>query len=141
MSDSGTSETAEIPVVQFMDRDVMCVPIHTTIIKAVKLFRAKNVTGACVVDGANKLLGIVSEYDLLLQAATEPLTSAIKFRAKPKTLRPNQTLKEALVTLYKHKVRRLPVLDAAGKVVGVVTRLDVLERLVKHHVQTAGEAD
>jgi CBS-domain-containing membrane protein len=42
------------------------------------------------------------------------------------TIKPDRTVHEAAQMMHERKVHRLPVLDAAGKVIGIVTRGDII---------------
>ena len=43
----------------------------------------------------------------------------------------NDTLEDAIVLLHDFRVNALPVVDAAGKIAGIITRTDVLEAFIE----------
>lgn len=113
-----------------MDASPIVLSPETSVRTAIVTFNSERISGAPVIDRAGKLLGMVSEFDLLLQAATQDLDSPIAFKKEVLGLRPSDTLKEALMILYKHRIRRLPVVGDNGMLVGVVARIHVLNQIV-----------
>jgi len=49
--------------------------------------------------------------------------------ANPITVTPDKPLREAAQLLHEHKVHRLPVLNANGQVVGILTRGDIIRAM------------
>lgn len=123
-------DLAETPVHEFMSEPVLSITAGTRIYFAVKMLQTHKISGAPVVDNSGHLIGIVSDYDLLLQAATRDVSSPLEFRKEVLCVEMNTPLKEVIVHLYKTKYRRLPVVDPARRVVGVVSRIDVLMKLL-----------
>lgn len=82
--------------------------------------------GFPVVDPEGRLRGLVTRRDLLDPAtpASDPVADRI---ARPAvTVREDATLRQAADLMVQEGVGRLPVLDAAGSLVGIVTRSDLL---------------
>jgi CBS-domain-containing membrane protein len=98
-----------------------------------------------VVDDDRKVIGVVSEADMLTKEALddEPgLISGILHRrdqAKARgvtagdlmtaaviAVRPDDTVEHAAKLMYDRRVKRLPVTDANGRLVGIISRADVL---------------
>ena len=102
-----------------------------------------------VVDDDRKVIGVVSEADLLVKeaAADEPnvvwglLAGIVHHAARAKaggvtaadlmttavvTVRPQDTVEHAARLMYDRKVKRLPVTDESGHLVGIISRADVL---------------
>jgi CBS domain-containing protein len=102
----------------------------TKIYTAIQALVSHKVGSAPVVDRSGKLVGVISEHDLLLQTATRDVVEAIHFAKETITVTPETKLKDALILLYKNKVRRIPVIMKDRSVVGVVTRMDVLMKLI-----------
>ena len=127
---------------------------------AIDLLSKSDLGAIPVVDNDNKLVGIVSESDLILSEEEsdlhlphyielfggvvflestkkfeERLRKAIGFVASdvmtedPVTIQPDATVAEAAREIARHKHNRLPVVEH-GRLVGVVTRVDVLDALV-----------
>jgi len=87
-----------------------------------------------VVDAATgKALGIVTDRDICIATATrhetpEKIAVSQVMRDELYTCRPDEDVRDALETMQQHKVRRLPVIDAKEKLVGIVSLNDIVRR-------------
>jgi CBS-domain-containing membrane protein len=108
--------------------------------------REHKVSAFPVLDAAGKVIGVVSEADLLTKEALyadEPgvidgilhrkdqekargITAGELMTAPPLTARPDDSVEDAARLMYSRKVKRLPVVDANGHLVGIVSRSDLL---------------
>lgn len=115
----------------------------------VDLLGRHRISGLPVVDGDDRLVGVVSESDLLSPLicaerrrvfADRPITqiSGSPSRAVAETAGglmsrpaistpPGASTDEALELMRRHAVRRLPVVDGERRVIGIVTRTDLLQ--------------
>lgn len=116
---------------EFMNKNVMVIQDDFSIQSTIEMLKTHRISGAPVVDTQGKIVGIISEYDLLLQAASKDLKEKIEFNRDIKTILPTTRLKEVLVFFYKNKIRRLPVVDQNKKVRGIISRIDVLAAILK----------
>ncbi len=89
-----------------------------------------------VLDAADKLVGIVAERDLLF-AALRYLGSSVDvervMHRKVVTATPGMTVAAAASLMVTHAIGGLPVVDAGGNVVGVITETDVFRAFVRMH--------
>jgi CBS-domain-containing membrane protein len=112
-----------------------------------------------VIDEDNKVIGVVSETDLLTKEALEgsvPRTvqgmtrqrvqsqvngvTAADLMTKPAvTIGPDQTVTDAARLMYNRRVKRLPVVNGDGTLIGIVTRSDVLSVYSKPDPQIQSE--
>jgi len=95
-------------------------------------------TGAVLVCREKKLLGIFTERDALkLLAADDDLSRPIEavMTANPTTLRADDTVATAIRKMSFGSFRRLPVVDAGGRVVGLVKASRILHYIVEHFPQ------
>ena len=131
--DKGTPERAEdlagIPVSAIMTAAPATVRERSSIRSAVKLVIEKKVAGVPVVDENGRLVGVVSENDLLLLGASGRMSLALQHSRNPDTVTPDTTLKEALIKMIRLKRKWFPVIDNERKVVGVLARSDILRVL------------
>jgi CBS domain-containing protein len=119
-----------------MSTDVVTVNPDTTILGATNVLVKQNITGLPVVDKKNKLLGIVTEKDLLkLQHSLE--TKAYTSSESPKTVEEVMTkevvtfdkddpLSDVIKCVMENNFRRVPILSD-GKLVGIISRKDLLK--------------
>ncbi|EST39726.1 hypothetical protein N566_00310 [Streptomycetaceae bacterium MP113-05] len=134
-------------VSDLMTRDVVVARRATPFKEVVRTLADHDVTAVPVVDADSRPVGVVSEADLLRKASNEPgLTGLVPLpaledweRAKaegaraeelmtapPVCVRPEWTVVEAAQLMEAHGVKRLPVVDGADRLVGVVSRGDLL---------------
>lgn len=88
-----------------------------------------------VVDADEHVIGMVTDRDLCMGAYTRgtSLHDARVESAMSRTVhgcRPTDTLDEAIRALADHGVRRVPVLDERGKLVGILSMNDLFRRVV-----------
>ena len=139
-------------------RDVMVSPVITigandTVLDAAKLLVAKDISAVPVVDHAGKLIGIISEADLMhrqevgtgrpaswwlsLISGDEALASeyvqshAIKVKdamtREVQTAHPDTPLCEIADILEEKHIKRVPIVDDKGDLVGVVSRANIIQ--------------
>jgi len=96
---------------------------------AAKMMRDENVGLAPIVEG-NRLIGTITDRDIAIRAVAEgkdPESTKVTEIASTElvTVEPQQELDEALRLMGKHQVRRLPVVEEGGRLVGIVAQADV----------------
>jgi len=96
---------------------------------AAKMMRDEDVGLAPIVEG-DKLIGTLTDRDIAIRVVAEgkdPNEVTVREVASTNlvTIDPQQDLDEALRLMAKHQVRRLPVIEEDGKLVGVVAQADV----------------
>jgi len=96
---------------------------------AAKMMRDEDVGLAPIVEG-NRLVGTITDRDIATRVVAEgkdPESTKVTDIASTKlvTVEPQQDLDEALQLMAKHQVRRLPVVEEGGRLVGVVAQADV----------------
>ncbi len=84
-----------------------------------------------VVDGDHRLLGIVSEFDLLKvlmeDKSLSEVTAGEIMTPNPMTVSPEISAMDIIKLLEEKHLIRLPVVDDKGKLVGIVARRDILQ--------------
>jgi len=110
-----------------MTTRVVSVGPDTPIQEAVDLFELHRVSGLPVVDSRKRLLGVITEYDLLQSISTLQLTGKVAdfMTTEVTTVGTDVSLVELARLFLSTRVRRLPVLSK-GKVVGVISRRDLI---------------
>jgi CBS domain-containing protein len=93
------------------------------------MMRDENVGLAPIVEG-DKLIATLTDRDIAIRVVAEgkdPEQTTVREVASTNvvTIDPQQDLDEALRLMAKHQVRRLPVVEEDGRLVGVVAQADV----------------
>jgi CBS domain-containing protein len=96
---------------------------------AAKMMRDEDVGLAPIVEG-DKLIGTLTDRDIAIRVVAEGKDAeqtTVREVASTNlvTIDPQQDLDEALRLMAKHQVRRLPVVEEDGRLVGVVAQADV----------------
>lgn len=132
-------------------RDVMTAPVvavkpTASFKELVVMLRRHRVSALPVVDEDTKLIGIVSEADLLAKEAlngshgggmagqlqhgeqqkADGVTAGDLMTRLTVTVTPDETVEQAARLMYHLRVKRLPVIDPSGYLVGILSRTDVL---------------
>ena len=121
----------------YMDTIVQTLKPETQILDAVDFLLAKHVTGAPVVDDENRVVGILSEKDCLrlLAAGSDadvPKGTVADFMTKQvHTIPPGMNVYFCAGLFLNSSIRRFPVVED-GKLVGAITRFDILRAIQKN---------
>ncbi|MBW2404140.1 MAG: CBS domain-containing protein [Deltaproteobacteria bacterium] len=118
-----------MPVSRIMSLNVQCVAEDVGLPALASCLLDGDYSGAPVVDDAGTPLGVVSKTDLLRHGVTpegrvRDIMTSVSF-----TLHEDQSLSKASALMAYEGIHRLPVVDAAGKVVGLLSSLDILHWL------------
>jgi CBS domain-containing protein len=116
-------------------REIMTHPAHTvsrddTLNCAARLMRDHALGCLPVIDGEGRLAGIITDRDIAL-SAYEYGEALWKLRVEESmhtpvfTCTPDDGIEVAARLMRKHRVRRLPVVDAGGKPLGIVSLDDI----------------
>ncbi|MDT0449556.1 CBS domain-containing protein [Streptomyces hesseae] len=96
----------------------------------VRLLRRRGVSGVPVLDRDDKVVGVVSEKDL--EKTRERRVTAAELMSSPAiTMHPEQRAVDAARIMDRHRVNRLPVVDEEDRLIGIVTRGDLLRLFLR----------
>jgi len=114
---------------QLMTVKPRTVKMGDSIVDAAKLMRGEDTGIAPVVDG-DRLVGVITDRDIAVRVVAEgrdPEATKVDEIASEDlvTVDPQQDLEEALRLMAQHQVRRLPVVEEDGRLVGIVSQADV----------------
>lgn len=128
-----------------MTEDVVSVRVTAEYKVIIAVMRELHISAFPVLDSADHLVGVVSEADLLLKqvgpdvpagllissgegegAKASGVTAGQLMTKPPLTIGPDDSLAGAARLMHNRQVKRLPVVDDAGELVGIVSRVDVL---------------
>lgn len=150
-----------------MTSDPVTVPPDHPVKKTLTLLQRHGVTALPVVGDDGRLVGVVSEADLIRDAVPHdprahlrrpagpdqhpPQTVAEVLTPDPVTVRPHDDLATAVDRMTTRRLKSLPVVDEHGRVVGIIARSDVVKMLarpdgaiaaeIRETLRTAGYAD
>ncbi|PWK65195.1 CBS domain protein [Streptomyces sp. CG 926] len=97
-----------------------------------RLLQEFDITAVPVVDDAGHPVGVVSEADLLHRRAVGRAPTAEDLMTSPAvTARPEWSVVRAVRVMQRHGVKRLPVVDTGGRVVGVLSRSDLVRLFLR----------
>ncbi len=109
------------------------VKIGDSVADAAKLMKGEE-TGIAPIVEDGRLIGVVTDHDITVRVVAEgrdPQTTKVEEVASRElvTIDPEMTLDDALDVMAHHDVRRLPVIEEDGTLVGIVAHADVLRHV------------
>ena len=117
-------------------RDVMTsnpttIELSTPIVDAARKMRDEDVGSLPIVEG-DQLTGTITDRDITVRAVAEgrdPQSTTVGEIASRDlvTIDPQQTLDEAVRLMAQHQLRRLPVVEEDGRLVGILAQADIAE--------------
>ncbi|KUL22187.1 CBS domain-containing protein [Streptomyces regalis] len=156
-------EPATLHVRDVMQVPAISVPGDMPFLDVAHTLAREKLSAVPVVDAGDHVIGVVSESDLLAKAAVmaEPHrhgpvgrlwqhrlyekshgdTAATLMTFPPVTVHPAQRVAEAAWTAAHARLKRLPVTDYRGRLVGVVSRRDLLRALIRDDAEIRGEVE
>jgi CBS domain-containing protein len=113
-----------------MASDVLCVGPETTLVEAAERMHERRV-GAVVVLERDRLVGILTERDVLRAVATGQVECSVSVAMTPgpDTVDPDETAGQAAAVMIHGGFRHLPVMEG-GRVVGIVSIRDLVRLTV-----------
>ncbi len=109
-----------------------------TIGDALRIIRDYKIGGIPIVDAQHKLVGILTNRDLRFETNYTQKVSTVMTKENLITAPEGTNLKKAEEIFKKNKVEKLPVVDKAGKLKGLITFSDILK--VKNHPHASKDA-
>ncbi|MBE9171009.1 CBS domain-containing protein [Pleurocapsales cyanobacterium LEGE 06147] len=145
-------------VADVMTPNPVTVNPQTSLPEAIKILAEKKISGLPVVNEAGKVVGVISETDLMWQeTGIDPppyimfLDSVIYLQNparyekeihkalgqtvaevmsdKPIVIKSDRLVKEAAHLMHEKKIRRLPVVDREGHLIGIITQGDIIRMM------------
>lgn len=115
-------------------RDLMTSNPHalesgSSVMEAARIMRDEDAGIVPIVDG-QKLVGTTTDRDIAIRIVAEgkdPQSTKVReiMTSRLVTVDPDQDLDEALRLMAEHQVRRLPVVEEDGKLIGIVAQADI----------------
>ena len=122
---------------KFCIRNVVCATRDTTIVEAAHLMRSNHVGDVIVVDetgGARRPIGIVTDRDIVIEivaAGLDPdLVKVGDLLLQPlATVEEHTSYAETIRLMTARGIRRMPVVNQSGLLVGIITLDDLMHQL------------
>jgi CBS domain-containing protein len=151
----------ELPVRDLMVRDVLTFTPEQNVQVAMRALVERSVGGAPVVDEERRVVGVLSVGDLIMEEARlhfptivnlfgvnvalpwhdkdldESVSKALGefvgevMTTGAVTVTPDATIEDVATRMHDKQVSRVPVVDAGGRLVGIITRTDILRAMVR----------
>ena len=133
----------------FMLRVPITIHPEDALSTAVTLITDRKVSGLCVADTNDVLLGVLSEMDCLLAALNQNSSDGILRNAivseimssKPITIQHEEDLYTAIKKITEHRISGLCVVDQSGTLVGVLSEMDCLKAVLSAIYNDQRETD
>jgi len=144
-----------VPVRTVMTEHVVFATRDMSIHEAARLLSEHKITGMPVISEDNRVIGVISEADIYSPEGTKKENTVNRLlrrlRGKPEkviegggrvedamntppiTTLPDADIKEVAAVLDMHRIKRLPVVDLAGKLLGIISRGDIIRAVGKNH--------
>lgn len=97
--------------------------LDKTVQDAINYAEEKEISGLLVIDSNSKLVGIVTDRDLLFETDTHLIKDVMTKDVV--TAKPGVSLDEAKKILHKHRIEKLPIIDESGFIKGLITSKDI----------------
>jgi predicted transcriptional regulator len=143
----------ELHVRDVMTRDVLVITKYESITKVANILSGRNISGLPVVDHDKKVLGIITQADILSMLGVgreHTFKDLLKYMlgerlpqrkmgdivgdimtARAITIQPDANIADAVRIMDEKKIRRLIVTDDRQVLLGIITRADILKAVIK----------
>lgn len=129
---------------EVMTREPASCEAQEAITRVAAIMKQQDVGSVPVVESRNdpKLIGIVTDRDIVVKllaggADVERATVRDAMTPNPASCRENDDVSQAVELMSSRQVRRMPVVDERGRLVGIIAQADVATRM--HRDETTGE--
>ncbi|MDR2855273.1 MAG: CBS domain-containing protein [Methanomicrobiales archaeon] len=121
----------DIQVKEIMRSNVKTVDYNATVVDAAQKMCSRDIAGSCVVLKNNHPIGIITEQDINCKVVAKSIcpneTLVKEVMTEPLiTVLPDIRVEQAIKMMNEKRVRRLPVVNAEKKLIGIVTVRDIM---------------
>jgi CBS domain-containing protein len=132
-------DDANTPISKFMTKTVITACVDQTIQSVCKIMNENNIGGVVIVKRAingNEPVGIITERDIIRKiGSVELFTTQTPIRELMSnsiiSIKPHNTIRDAITLMHGNNIRRLPVIDNDGKMIGIITDKDILKAAIR----------
>jgi IMP dehydrogenase len=126
-------QVAEVDKVKRSESGMIVEPVtlppDARVADAVELMARYHISGVPITDETGVLVGILTNRDLRFESDTGQPVSALMTARNLVTAPVGTTLAEAEEILHRHKIEKLPVVDAEGRLRGLITVKDIQKKI------------
>ena len=131
----------EIPVSEIMSKNPVTMKHDDTVKKAVDMMAKKNISSILIVDDKGIPIGIISDGDLIRKVYSknkDPKKVKLEqiMSTGVITIKPNTSIRATSALMKSRKVSKFPIMHD-GKVVGYVTKSDIIKKLKDIYYQAS----
>ena len=142
----------EMLVRDVMTKNVLSITKYESIMQVANTLTEKNISGLPVVDRENKVIGIVTQADILSMVGVSrehTFKDLLKYMLGERlperrigdlvgdimtspalTIKPDTNIAEAVKIMDEKRIRRLTVVDESNRLIGILTRADILKAVI-----------
>ncbi len=135
-----------------MTKNVLSITKYESIMQVANILTEKNISGLPVVDKENKVIGIVTQADILSMVGVSrehTFKDLLKYMLGERlperrigdlvgdimtspalTIKPDTNVAEAVKIMDEKRIRRLTVVDESNRLIGILTRADILKAVI-----------
>jgi len=119
-----------------MTMDPTCCLISDPVSRAAQIMKDEDVGSVPVVEdeGTKRLVGILTDRDIVIKGITDNRNCAdvrveeIMTR-NPVTCKAEEDIQNAMDRMSQHQIRRIPVVDGRGRIMGIISQADLATRM------------
>jgi CBS domain-containing protein len=130
-----------VTVKELMNRSVATCGPRSGLLGAVRIMQDRDYGFLPVIDSHDHLVGVVTDRDVCLAAGGERPVARLSVGDAMSypvvACSPEETVERAMASMARHRVRRLPVINAGGRLEGVVSISDVVRAAGRHGAPSA----
>ena len=116
-----------------MSKNPTCVTVETPLVEAARLMKTENIGVVPVVEstGSKRLVGVLTDRDIAIRAVAEGRDGATTsvghvMSSNVRTSSPDDSVEDVMEMMGREQVRRVPIVDERGNIVGIVAQADIV---------------
>jgi CBS domain-containing protein len=118
---------------EIMSKNPTCVTADTPLVEAARLMKTENIGVVPVVEstGSKRLVGMLTDRDIAIRAVAEGRDGATTsvghvMSSNVRTSAPDDSVEDVMELMGREQVRRIPIVDDRGNLVGIVAQADIV---------------
>ncbi len=119
-----------------MTRTVITATEDMPLTEVISLLLRWHISGLPVLDGEGRVIGIISEHDLVnlaMDGNAEDTTVGEIMTREVVSFHPDDPIADIARCFSERRLRRVPIVEEDGKLVGIISRRDILRELLRRY--------